>query len=284
MKSLNQISTFTFAALVALSSCKKQEEPEQVISPNTSNQQSSMKVRMTDNPGNFQALDVEIETVSAFNSTTGEWVVLDNEVQTVSVLELTNGNEQEIAASSEIDAGLYTKIKLDFTQNNKLTLNSTASIGLLGSLIDVNINTQSSTLADDEVVIEINQEVNSNTNASLLLDFNVVASVEQDNNNEFFLDPVITVIQDEQTGVMGSLENDTRAVISFESTNSTNVNYSAFTNENGEFMLRGMIDGDYAVTIMPDQDENTSLEASYSSSVVTVVDGRIISMGELQLQ
>ncbi len=285
MKTLKQISIFTFAALLGLSSCKKEEEPEQqVVSPDTSNQQSSMKVRMTDNPGNFKALDVEITSVSAFNSTTNEWIELEGDAQTVSVLELTNGDEQEIASETNIDAGLYTMIKIDFSQNNKLTLNSTASAGLLGSVINVSVNAGSTTTVNESVIVNINQEVSSNTSASLLLDFNVVNSVMQDSNDEFFLDPSITLIEDEETGVMGSIENDTRAAITFQSTTSSSTSFSGFTNEDGEFMLRGMIDGEYTVTINPDQDEDSSLNASYNVSNVTVVDGRITNMGELDLQ
>lgn len=289
MKNLKQISILTFASVMALSSCKKEEEPDVVVGTNTnttasSNDKSSMKVRMTDNPGNFESLDVEITSISAFNSNTNEWVQLNGNAQTVSVLELTNGDEQEIASNSDIEAGLYTKLKLDFSQNNKLTLNTTASVGLLGSVIDVSVNSGSTSTINESVEVEINQTVTANSNSSLLIDFNVVESVEQDANNNYFLDPVIVFVEDEETGVMGSIENDTRAAISFESTTNSTVTYSGFTNDDGEFMLRGMVDGDYSVTIMPDQDEDSSLNASYTSSTITVVDGSITNMGELDLQ
>ena len=49
-------------------------------------------------------------------------------------------------------------------------------------------------------------------------------------------------------------------------------------------MLRGMVDGEYDLTIMVDEDEDSSLNSTYSGSTVIVVDGQITNMGEIQLQ
>ena len=181
------------------------------------------------------------------------------------------------------------RVKMKFSQNHQLTLNAQASATLNTSIIDLGLNvgatSSTSTSINDSVIIDINQEVSSSSNASVLLDFNVAESVQEDSvNNDYFIDPVITYVEDEQTGVMGSIENDTRAAVMFKSSSNSSLTYSGFTNENGEFMLRGMVDGEYDLTIMVDEDEDSSLNSTYSGSTVIVVDGQITNMGEIQLQ
>ena len=119
MKTLSKISVVALGAMVAFASCKKDESIDNSSTPGNTSGNKSMKVRMTDNPGNYQALDVEITSITAYNSSTGDWVELNGNAQTVSVLELTNGEEDEIAFKSNLDAGVYTKVKMKFSQKNE---------------------------------------------------------------------------------------------------------------------------------------------------------------------
>ncbi len=280
MKLFKTLSIVAIGAALSLTSCKKDEAP----SPNSSSQagDQSFKVRMTDNPGNYSALDVEIVSISAMNSN-NEWVELNNSTQTVSVLELTNGKETTLAFKNNVDAGVYTKLKIKFSQNNRLTLNSFLSGGSSSSIINVGVNVGSTTDINEEVIIEIDESISSTTNADVLIDFNVAESVIENSGN-YMIDPVITVISDAQTGVKGEIENDTRAALKFEMSTNTEMSYTAYTDDEGNFMVRGMADGDYNLTVMPDQDEDNSLNSSYSFSNITVVDGQITNLGEFDLQ
>lgn len=280
MKTLKTLSVFGLGVAMILTSCNKDQD---LGGPSLSQPQQSMKVRMTDNPGNYESLNVEIESVSAFNSSSGEWIELNGNTQVVSVLELTNGNEQEIAMKNKLEAGLYTKLKIEFSQNNELTLNATASAGTSSSLINIGLNVGQTSTINETVILEINEQISANSNASILLDFNVVESVIESTGN-YILDPHIVVIADESTGVQGSIENDTRAALEFDLDGSLMTDYTAYTNDQGQFMVRGMADGTYTLTIMPDQDEDPSLNTSYTYTGVVVVNGEITSLGELQLQ
>lgn len=281
MKTLKKLSALTLGAALLLSSCNKDEGFEITNNPNQPKQ--SMKVRMTDNPGNYESLDVEIRSVSAYNSSTDEWIELNGNTQTVSVLELTNGNEEEIAFRSNVKAGTYTKLKIDFTQNNELELNSYAAAGTSNTFISIGVNAGLSSTVNESVVILIDEEVSTSSSANILIDFNVMESVVE-SNGTYILNPQITVVEDESTGVQGSIENDTRAALEFHHNGSIMTSYSAYTNEDGEFLVRGMADGTYDLVIMPDQDEDENLNSAYSYSGVVVVDGEITSMGEISLQ
>ncbi len=282
MRTLRRFTALAIGATLVLSSCNKEDDNLQNSdSPNQPSQ--SMKVRMTDNPGNYEALDVEVTSVSAYNSDLGEWVELNGNTQTVSVLELTNGEETQLAYKSEIEAGLYTQLKIEFSQNNELTLNSFASAGTSSSTIAIGVNVGLSSTVNETVIIQINEQVSSSSSANILVDFNVMESVVE-TGNSYILDPHLTIIEDESTGVQGSVENDTRAALEFDLDGNMSTSYTAYTNEDGEFMIRGMADGNYNLTIMPDQDESPSLNSSYTYSGVVVVDGEITSMGEIDLQ
>ncbi len=275
MKNLKKISILALGAMVLFSACKKEE----VTPEDPAKGEQSFKVRMTDNPGNYDKLDVEITSIAVLNSN-NEWVTLNADAQTVSVLELTNGEEKEIAAKNDVDAGVYSKLKLEFSPNSQLTLNSFLSTGPLLTKVDLNFTTAGSSKT---VIVEIDEEVSANSNANILIDFNVAQSIV-DSANTYFLNPHITVIADEKTGVQGHTKNEIRAAIMLENEANENYKYSGYTNQNGEFLIRGMVDGTYTMTVMPDQDEDPSLNSSYTFTSVVIVDGEIKQMGEIELQ
>lgn len=283
MKTFKTLSMLALGAAVTLTSCKKDDDTPS--SANSSQPDQSFNVRMTDNPGNYERLDVELASVAVLNSN-NEWVTLNNNTQTVAVLDLTNGNEKQIAFSSNVEADTYSKVKLKFTQNNTLELNAAASAGLSSSIINVGLNvgasSSTSTTITDSVMIDINQSVSSSSSADILIDFNVAESVIEDNGT-YMIDPVITLVADERTGVQGSIENDIRAALMFESNSNSSITYSGFTNEDGEFLIRGMADGTYTLTVMTDEEESATLNGSYTINNVTVVDGDITQMGEVSL-
>lgn len=279
MKTLRKIAALTLGASLLLTSCNKEDDSFQI----TNNPNQSMQVRMTDNPGNYASLDVEITSVSAYNSDSGEWIELNGNAQTVSVLELTNGEETQLAFRKDLKAGLYTKLKIEFSQNNQLVLNSTASAGTSFTQINVGLNVNQSSTVNETVILEINEEISSTAGASILVDFNVLESVIEDNGS-YMIDPHLTVIRDESTGAQGHIESDIRAALEFTPNGSAGAVYTAYTDENGRFMVRGMADGTYDLHIFPDQDEDENLDSYYKRSDVVIVKGEITAMGEISLQ
>ena len=123
MKKLRFIPTAIAATLLMMTACKKEEyQTEESADP------QEFQVNMTDNPGDYEALTVEIESIEAYNDQSG-WVTLNSQSQVVSVLDLTNGKEATIASMQNAEIGAYSKIKLNFGNTHKLTLKSITGIG-----------------------------------------------------------------------------------------------------------------------------------------------------------
>lgn len=280
MKSLKKIIGCLAIIGLGFTSCKK--ENVTANNPSSTSDAGTFKVRMTDAPGDYEGLFVEIDKVEAYLEGSG-WVDLNTQSQMVSVLDLTNGNETNIAFASGVAAGTYSKVRLTFGDENRLKLNSTSEIGLqLGEGMSatgmLDLQVQGELPGQKTVEIVINEEINANSGANVLLDFNVAQSIIE-NQSGFVLNPVILSIEDEQTGLSGKIEGAVQASIvlkkgSFEA--------STGIDQNGNFLIRGLADGTYSMLIDAEVSGKTSNEIK-TFPTVTVIEGRIQNMGTIQL-
>ena len=244
-------------------SCKKDD-----VEPNDSSDQSSssFQVRMTDSPGDFAELDVEITKVEAYLQNEG-WVTLNNQSQVVSVLDLTNGAETTIAQQSAVSAGIYTRVRLTFGSNNSLSVTDS----ILGSTINTNLNLGTS----QQVEVLIDEQISAGTNASVLLDFQVAQSILEQ-SQQFILNPTITLIEDETTGIQGEVEGAATAMITLSDGENE---YSTFINAQGNFLIRGVEDGIYDLVI----EAGNEVSDATTLSNVMVLQGQITQMGTIEL-
>ncbi|XOV66138.1 MAG: DUF4382 domain-containing protein [Fluviicola sp.] len=285
MKILKKAFVPTAFALMcgfAMTSCEKE------VDANNQNNQpegNSFEMRMTDAPGDYESLDVEIASVAVYSQSAG-WVTLNNQAQMVSILELNNGAETQIGFNSNVAAGTYTQARITFGTNNSLKLNSSSNAGLIlptgasanGTLnlaLDANLGQERT------VYININEEVSAQSGASLLLDFNAAASIEE-NANEWIMDPVITVVTNETTGLEGDIQGAQQASIRFVN-NSTNAESSTYMAASGDFMVRNLSEGSYTVYVDAEVEGQTENETMVINNV-TVVEGEISSMGTINVQ
>lgn len=266
MKSIKAIAII--AATVFAAACSKQDVNEGA---------GKFSIRMTDAPGDYAELFVEIEQVDVQMEGEG-WVTLSNESQVVSVLDLTNGAEVEIASATNAEAGVYTAVALHIGANSTLILNTESGGGEFG-LQGENI-----------VIVEINEAVGTEGEATVLLDFNVSESISSDGNGGYQMDPVIQPIEDEFTGIQGHVEGEALAAITIESGGES---FTTFTNSEGEFLIRGMAEGSYEMNIvstaqasagLPGVDLSFTAESSTTIGGVVVTEGSITQVGSISLQ
>lgn len=281
MKTLRLIPTTAVivAALFAFSSCEKEEmnpDPDGAAA-------GSFAVKMTDAPGDYDALDVEITNVEAYLEGSG-WVSLNNEAQVVSVLDLTNGAETQLAYESEADAGVYSMLRITFGNNNSLSLDSGTDLGFdLGGLTggaNATVDLEWASSSSHQVVINIDEEVSASAGAEVLLDFHVMESIIQ-SGQQFIIDPAITLIEDARTGIHGQIEGAASAAILVTDGENT---FSSYTDASGQFLVRGMADGVYDVILMPSQEGLGLLDQAEDQTIegVVIAEGRITQMGTIQ--
>lgn len=266
MKTIKLIVATVLVSGLAFTSCKKDDNSEA--------EPKNMSVRMTDAPGDYSRLDVEIASVEAYNESKG-WIMLRNETQVVSVLDLTNGNEVELVSETKVKSGSYTKLRLTFGDNNKIWVNTEASVDLPFVTTEFDL-AFSSPSKQYEIVID--EEVDRNSGSSILLDFNVAESVSGSTVTSFVLDPEITMIKDENTGLRGEIEGSKNTAIMLEGNSRT---YSTYADSQGRFLIRGVVAGTYDVTFMPSEDD---LPEERTVEGVVIADGEIESMGTVEIE
>ena len=260
------------AATLMTTACKKDEvEPEM-----EGEDQGQMTVRMTDAPADYIALNVELEGIEAYSESTG-WVMLNSETQSFNVLDLTDGAEIELASDANLEAGLYTQLRLTFGDENSITYMSSIEIGGIETYTE--INTDISLDGDNEVIVTIDQEVSSQNDASILLDFDAGESIVEVGAG-FILDPNIEFVANEDTGVEGEIEGAESAMIMASGDNG---DFSTYVDANGEFMLN-LEAGTYDVTIYASgQDVANGASESVTLENVTVVNGSFTNITTVNL-
>jgi superoxide dismutase len=246
---------------IAVQSCKKE-------TVNPASNSGSMTVKMTDSPGNYAGLTVNITKVEAFLSGSG-WVTLSNQSQLVHVLDLTNGAQTTIASSNSLETGLYSRLRLTFSNENTLLLNEYSGTSSVQLSIAGETTIQKEVIIDEVVTVGVNTEV--------LLDFNVSQSIIQ-HLNEYLLQPIITEIEDPSTGVQGQVSGALQASITLQN---SRMSYNTYINESGDFLIQGVEDGTYSLIAQAMVQSSGSI-AQQSIQNVVVTDGKITQLGTIQ--
>lgn len=275
MKTFRTISIATILGAVIFTGCRKDE----IANPAAPAGQTTMKIRMTDAPGDFASLNVQLMRVEAYALDSG-WITLNNQSQMVNVLSLSNGISTSLTTDVAVDAGVYTQVRLTFGGQNTLGLYAGASLGST----TVNTNTTISLALDSmmyQVVIPVDEHVEAGEHADILLDFNAAASV-QATITGYALAPVITEVQDNAGGISGEIAGGAGAAITISN---GAMEMSTYANASGNFMAGGLAAGTYTVTIHPTP---SAIAAGAQASVViqdvAVAEGQITGMGRVVLQ
>ncbi len=217
-----------------------------------------MNVHLTDAPGDYQEVNVNITGMrirhspdadtSASDSTDeeGEWIDLPVEPLTLNLLELQNGVDS-LLASAELDPGFYNELRLILGDNNTVMVDS--------SLHDLKVpgGQQSG------YKIKFETELNEGDEIDVVVDFDAARSVHRaGNSGMYILKPVLKAFVEngggEDTGsVSGTIEPveadpDVFAIMD-EDTSSTR------PDSTGEFLIRGLEEGLYRLWIDPSSDQ-----------------------------
>lgn len=275
MKRIQKFALLALGFAFFATGCQKDE-----VNPSDPQaEKGSFKAYMTDSPGDFKAMNVEILRVDAYIQGEG-WVTLNNDARVVNVLSLTNGAQTMIAGTSkaETHAGVYTQLRIVFGNNNHVTLTEEATLALGGIVIDGSGIFDLNFGGSHEVVVQIHEEVDSKTGAAVLVDFDVAASIKQTADN-FVFQPVITLIDDAKTGVRGHVTGAAHAALTLSNDSGS---FSSYIDAHGDFLIRGMEDGVYQLKAAPCHAPGDLTEPQPKEiSAVTVVDGEITNVGTI---
>jgi hypothetical protein len=255
-----------FALTLGLVSCNSDDS--------SGDETARVAIRLTDAPGDYKHVKVEVEDVMIKTSDEGGeedgWVSLDGvNTGVIDLLSLTGG-VTELLADTEIEAGYLHQIRLVLGDNNTIVLND-------GTEAEYALKTPSAQQSGLKVMV--NEELEAGENYTFILDFDVDQSVVATGTGNFNLNPVIRMAVVEETGVIaGNVHPSEDPVL--VSIQSGSMYASAYTDANGDFMIHGVPAGTYKVTATPV--EGIGYE-TYVQSNVTVGEGETVTLNDIYL-
>ncbi len=216
-----------FVVVASLNACKKDETSTTY----------SYNVRMTDAPGPFSAVYIDLQGVEIKGSD-GKEVLLNVKNGIYNLLNFSNGIDTLIASGS-IGIESVKQIRLILGTNNTVIVN--------------NVSYPLSTPSADQsgLKILVNHSLKAGIAYTVLLDFDANKSIVETGNGTYKLKPVIRTIE---TAISGSIKgkispSGTLAYIT--ATSALNVTYSSNVTSGGDFLLMGLPAGIYSITVTP---------------------------------
>ena len=274
---LKSLMIATFISL-GLTSCSDDDE-----TTNDASGSANLTVRMTDAPGDYEEVNVDIQDVmvKVDSETEAEmeaetdadgWVSLDGvQVGVYDLLELTGGITQ-VLADAEVPAGYMSQMRLVLGSENSVMVN--------GELKPLNTpSAQQSGLK-----LQVNQELEAGENYAFLLDFDVEESIVTTGNGSYNLKPVIRMNADADAGmVVGVVETPVDLEMNVQSLvklSNESLTISAYTDADGNFALNGVPAGTYDLEVTPEAASGLSV---YAMSDIEVKPNETVDLGELEL-
>lgn len=248
-------------ALVILSfvSCSKSEE-------DNSDGTSTLSIRMTDAPGNYDEVNVDIQGVEV-KGPAGGAVSLNVNAGSYNLLDFVNGLDTLIASGS-IQSGTITQIRLILGSNNSVKVNGQ----------DYPLSTPSAQQSGLKLLV--NQTLEPGVSYMLLLDFDAQQSIVDQGNGQYSLKPVIRVVN--TTGLNGSITGTIvppSVISALSAVDSAGNAYGTFSDTSGSFLIPGIPSGNYTLFVNP--------PLPYQADTlfnVAVVNGQLTDVGPIILQ
>jgi len=240
---------------------------------------SRMSVKLVDAPGDYDEVNIDVEDVvikyEGDVNLDGEVEYDDNEIQIGAVntgvynmLELTGG-EFVLLTDDEVPAGRISQIRLILGSDNTVVVDGETH------------PLQTPSAQQSGLKLNINQTLEANTTYTFTLDFDVDASIVEQGNGGYLLKPTIRAFADEATGqITGTVLGEFDTMVT--ATSQTGLVVTSYTNDMGNFVLNGLPEGVYDLTI--ESEVALGVTTTVTIEDVAVVNGEVKSVGEITVQ
>ncbi|WP_035899870.1 DUF4382 domain-containing protein [Leeuwenhoekiella sp. MAR_2009_132] len=274
MKNIAKIS-LVLLSLLGLNSCSDD------TNNNSVNGTSQVSIRMVDAPGDYDHVYVDVESVVVkYNDDfenieiDDDYVLVDGELELnteakiYDLLELTGGT-YALLADQDVPAGSIGQVRLILGDDNTVVVDGET----------FPLDTPSA--QQSGLKIQFNQTLEAGVFYTIVLDFDVEKSIVQQGNGGYSLKPVIRATAIEATGIIsGSI-----APLNIPATITAvgaGVEVSTAVNAEGDFVLNGLPEGTYDLTI--DAELTTDVVTSITLEDVTVVNGENTAVGIITIE
>lgn len=205
-------------------------------SDSDNNGKYAYKVRMTDAPGPYDEVNIDLQAVEVIGSN-GQTITLNTTAGIYDLLTLSNGISTQIASSTLGDVKA-SQIRLLLGTNNTVKVNG--------------ISYPLATPSADQSGLKINvtQTLLENVDNEIMIDFDANTSIVETGTGTYKLKPVLRTIDATLAGaIKGTLAVPARAMVT--ATSASNVVYSSSVNGAGQFQVSGLPAGTYTFTVTP---------------------------------
>ncbi|MES2811063.1 MAG: DUF4382 domain-containing protein [Bacteroidota bacterium] len=194
-------------------------------------------VRMTDAPGPFNAVNIDLQGVEVTDDE-GHTVLLNVTNGIYNLLDFTNGVDVLIATSTLSDANV-SQIRLILGSNNTVVVDN----------VTYPLSTPSAEQSGLKLLV--NQTLLADIQNSILIDFDANKSVVFLGNGTYQLKPVLRTIVTATSGNIKGTITPVGTLATVSATSSTGVVYTSSVNTEGNYQITGLPPGTYSVTITP---------------------------------
>ncbi|WP_299550742.1 DUF4382 domain-containing protein [Seonamhaeicola sp.] len=248
-------------------------------STNLNKEAPTITVRLVDNPGDYDAVNVEIVdvTIKMDDDSDDEdgWISLEAESDIVNLLDFTGGISKVLVDRFPIPAGTLSQMRLVLGDGNTIVIE-----GENEELEEFDLKTPSG--QQSGLKVKINKVIEEGFTYDFILDFDVEKSiVHAGNSGNIILKPVLYASAEASSGIIeGTVSpTDVPAMVKvLVSDPDGDYEVTAFTDENGVFALWGVPAGTYEVIATPTDEEGDYNPGSASG--VVVVNGEITTIAD----
>lgn len=250
-RSLQILGAAVLALLVLFTGCDVNDE--------ATNNKAQITVLLTDAPGDFESVFIDIQEVQINANAPGEddnsdnedgeendegWITLNDDPVRADLLELRNGDTIQLGGNA-LDAGNYNQIRLILGNDNEI-IKDGQSFPL-----------QTPSAQQSGLKLNIDANIEAGETYNLLVDFDAGRSIVETGNAMFILKPVLRAVMLEETGtIAGTVQPADFQTSVLAMTNDETV-ASTTTSPNGGFSIIGLTQGTYDVTFNPNSDAFT---------------------------
>lgn len=236
---------------------------------NNDTQNATLQVRLTDAPGDYQAVNVDIQDVqinAAEGSTNSGWKSLDIKKGVYNLLKFTNGLDT-LLGSVELPAGRVSQIRLVLGPNNSVKVDGHT----------YNLTTPSAQQSGLKILVKT--DLQGGVTYKITLDFDAARSIVKTGNGTYILKPVIRSLVEAQTGAIKGIVSPAAsrpAVFAIQGIDTLASAYADTTS--GKFLLKGLAAGSYTISFAP---KTGYQPKAYNNVSVTV--GSVTDMGTVEI-
>lgn len=253
-----EILIVSTAVVLFFAACEK-KEPVTPQSP----EPTPYRVRLTDAPGPYTAVNVDIQGVEIITGS-GSAANLSVNPGIYNLLNFTNGVDTLIATGS---------LMADRVQQIRLILGPNNSVAVGGTTFP--LSTPSA--EQSGLKLQVHQTLQAGVAYEVLLDFDAAQSIVLEGNGTYKLKPVIRTIN---TAISGAIRGSVTpgGVATIVTAGSGGNAYSTAADAQGQFILKGLPAGTYTLGVQP-----VSPYAASTTSNITVVTGITTTLSPISI-